>query len=149
MKTTIKSTLLLAALFGPCVTLSRAEEAKVLWESNCASCHGKDGKGNTMMGRKAECRDYTDDKVQASLDDAKAFKTIKEGLNENGKDRMKAFGGKLSDDEIKSLVAYVHMPSRSDDRQKRGSGPPWHLNENVRPETNGLAAIKAGQSPRS
>jgi len=60
------------------------------------------------MGRKTECRDYTDGKVQASLDDAKAFKSIKEGLTEDGKERMKAYGDKLTDDQIKSLVAYVH-----------------------------------------
>ncbi len=107
MKTTTKTTLLLAAMFGLGVALAQAEDAKVLFDKNCASCHGKDGKGDTKMGRKAEVKDYTDPKVQEGLDDAKAFKAIKEGLTENGKERMKPFAEKLTDDEIKSLVAYV------------------------------------------
>jgi cytochrome c553 len=108
MKKMVKTSIVLATIVALGISLARAEEAKVLWEKNCASCHGKDGTGKTMMGKKAGCRDYTDDKVQASLDDAKAFKSIKEGISEDGKDRMRAFGSKLSDDEIKSLVAYVH-----------------------------------------
>jgi len=77
------------------------------WNANCAACHGKDGKGRTMMGRKLDIKDLTDAKVQASFDDAQATKTIKEGVAENGKDKMKAFGDKFSDDEIKALVAKV------------------------------------------
>jgi mono/diheme cytochrome c family protein len=77
------------------------------WNVNCAACHGKDGKGRTMMGRKLDIKDLTDAKVQASFDDAQATKTIKEGVTENGKDKMKAFGDKFSDDEIKALVAKV------------------------------------------
>ena len=37
----------------------------------------------------------------------KAATAIKDGVKQNGKTTMKAFGGKLSDDEIKALVAYV------------------------------------------
>ena len=44
---------------------------------------------------------------QASFTDADAAKAIKEGMKEDGKTVMKAFGDKLSDDEIKALVAYV------------------------------------------
>ena len=32
---------------------------------------------------------------------------VKDGIKQNGKTTMKAFGGKLTDDEIKALVAYV------------------------------------------
>jgi len=39
--------------------------------------------------------------------DAKAAEAIKEGVKENGKTTMKAFAGKLTDDDIKALVAYV------------------------------------------
>ena len=36
------------------------------------------------------------------------FKQIKEGLKDkNGKEKMKAFADKLSDEEIKALVAFV------------------------------------------
>ena len=102
-----KATLLLVAVFGLGVMLARAEEAKVLWDKNCASCHGKDGKGETKMGKKAGCKDYTDAKVQAALSDDQAIKAIKEGVKEGDKEKMKSFADKFSDDEIKSLVAYL------------------------------------------
>ncbi|MGA3283366.1 MAG: cytochrome c [Verrucomicrobiota bacterium] len=87
--------------------LAGAADVTDNWNMNCAACHGKDGKGHTMMGRKLDIKDLTDPKVQASFDDAQAAKTIKEGVTENGKDKMKAFGDKFSDDEIKALVTQV------------------------------------------
>lgn len=39
--------------------------------------------------------------------DDKLFKSIKEGLKEGDKERMKHFGDKLSDDENKALIARV------------------------------------------
>ena len=85
----------------------RAADAKANWDANCAQCHGKDGKADTKMGKTLNAKDLTDAKVQSEFTDAKATQSIKEGVKENGKTTMKAFGGKLSDDEIKALVAYV------------------------------------------
>ena len=62
-----------------------------MWNENCAACHGKDGKGKTMMGRKLQIKDMTDPKDQASFTDAKATKTIKEGITDNGKVKMKPY----------------------------------------------------------
>src|SRR5665213_745401 len=77
------------------------------WNSNCAACHGKDGKGATMMGKKLQIKDLTDPKVQDALTDADATKDIKEGITDNGQPKMKAFGDKFSGDEVKDLVAQV------------------------------------------
>jgi len=82
-------------------------DAKALWDANCAQCHGKEGRADTKMGKTLNAKDLTDPKVQAEFTDAKATQSIKEGVKENGKTTMKAFGGKLSDDDIKALVAYV------------------------------------------
>jgi mono/diheme cytochrome c family protein len=84
-----------------------AADAKTNWANNCAQCHGPDGKANTKMGKVLNAKDLTDPKVQAEFTDAKATQSIKEGVKTNGKTTMKAFGGKLTDDEIKALVAYV------------------------------------------
>ncbi len=87
--------------------LALAADGNALWNDHCASCHGKDGKGDTKMGKKSGAKDYSDATVQAAVDDAKAFKSIKEGLTEDGKAKMKPFAEKLSDDDIKATVAYL------------------------------------------
>jgi cytochrome c553 len=86
---------------------SMAADAQANWTKHCVKCHSKDGKGNTKMGRQAGVKDYTDPKVQAEMKDDKALKTIKEGITENGKEKMKAYAGDLTDDEIKALIAYM------------------------------------------
>ena len=86
---------------------ARAADAKTNWANNCAQCHGASGKGDTKMGKMLNAMDLTDPKKQSSFTDAQATTAIKDGIKQNGKTTMKAFGGKLSDDEIKALVAYV------------------------------------------
>jgi mono/diheme cytochrome c family protein len=85
----------------------QAADPKTNWENNCAQCHGRDGRADTKMGKQVGAKDLTDPKVQAAFTDAKATQSIKEGVKQNGKTTMKAFAGKLTDDEIKALVAYV------------------------------------------
>ncbi|HUJ44116.1 MAG TPA: cytochrome c, partial [Opitutaceae bacterium] len=77
------------------------------WDNNCAKCHGADGSGNTKIGKKLNVKDYTSAKVQADLKDADMFKAVKEGVTVDGKEKMRAFGGDLSDPEITDLVAYI------------------------------------------
>jgi len=84
-----------------------AEDAKVLYEKDCAKCHGADGKGQTKMGQKLGAKDYTDAKVQAEMKDDVAFKSLKEGLKaKDGNVLMKPFAD-LSDADIKGLVAHM------------------------------------------
>ena len=86
---------------------ARAADAKATYEKDCDKCHGAEGKGDTKMGTKLGCKDFTDAKVQADIKDDAATKAIKEGLKDaDGKTLMKPFDT-LSDDEIKALVAYV------------------------------------------
>jgi mono/diheme cytochrome c family protein len=102
-KTTVVAALFAGAFCRP----AAADDATQLWDMNCAACHGKDGKGQTMMGRKLQIKDLTDAKVQGSFSDAEAMKTIKEGVTDNGTEKMKAFGDKFNDDDIKALLAQV------------------------------------------
>jgi len=98
---------LIVSLFAATTVSLRAADAKANWDANCAQCHGKTGNADTKMGKTLNAKDLTDSKVQAAFTDAKATESIKNGVKENGKTTMKAFGGKLTDDEIKALVAYV------------------------------------------
>jgi len=96
--------LLLAA---PLALPTQAAEAKENWGTHCAACHGKDGRGQTKAGRMAGVKDQTAAAYQDSLKEDKMFASVKEGLKEGDKDKMKPFKEKLTDDEIKALVAYV------------------------------------------
>ena len=86
---------------------AKAADVTENWTKHCASCHGKDGKGATKAGKKAEVKDLTDAKYQASFTDEQAIKQIKEGMKQDGKERMKPFADKLNDGEIKALVAFL------------------------------------------
>ena len=74
-------------------------DAGTLWAQHCASCHGKDGSGSTAMGKKLGVKDYT---KEQGFSDAEAANVIK-----SGKGKMKAYKDKLSDADVKALVAYV------------------------------------------
>lgn len=96
----------LTAIIASAGILSAAD-ASALWSQHCASCHGKDGSGSTMMGKKLNIKDYRDAKVQGAFSDAEAERAIKEGVKTSGKETMKPFGSKLSDADVKALVKYI------------------------------------------
>jgi mono/diheme cytochrome c family protein len=101
-----KLTLLITFLAATAV-LSAADVA-ANWDANCTSCHGKDGKGATRAGRTAGVKDFTDPAYQKEITDAKAADQIKNGMKDkDGKEKMKAYGDKLNDEEIKALIALI------------------------------------------
>jgi cbb3-type cytochrome c oxidase subunit III len=77
-------------------------DAKALFSSECATCHGKDGKAKTFKAKFNHARNLTDAKWQAEVTDERLFNSI-----HNGKGKMPAFGKKLSDSQINALVAFV------------------------------------------
>ena len=102
----MKKTILISLLSLGCCAAATAGDVQENWDKNCASCHGKDGKSDTKAGRKAEAKDLTDAKIQAAFTDDKAFTEIKNGIKDGAKVKMKP-ADKLTDDEIKALVAMV------------------------------------------
>ncbi len=78
-------------------------DGKEMFGKKCAGCHGKDGKGETSIGKKLHIKDLTDPKVQAAATDAQWEKIILEGVKSpEGKMEMPAT--KVSADEAKELV---------------------------------------------
>lgn len=99
-------TLSITILAASALTVAAAD-AKETYEKDCAKCHGKEGKGDTKMGQKLGCKDYTDAKVQDGMKDEEAVKAIKEGVKDkDGKVLMKPAEG-ISDADAKALVAYM------------------------------------------
>jgi cytochrome c553 len=108
MKTSMRKIIVVALLLaGAAGWRAAAGDVQQDWDKNCAMCHGKDGKGQTTIGHKLQIKDFTDPKTQAAFTDEQATKAIKEGITQDGQLKMKAFGDKLSDDEIKALIAHV------------------------------------------
>lgn len=88
---------------------THAADAAALWEKNCASCHGKGGKGDTKAGQMVKVRDLTAPDVRATLNADVVRKAIEDGVvaKDTGKSRMKAYKDKLSKEEIDALVTHT------------------------------------------
>lgn len=95
--------MLMVGIFACTAQGLMAASAAENWTKSCASCHGKDGSGNTTMGKKKGAKDYTSAAEQAKFTDAEAAKAIKDGVP----DKMKGYGDKLTAEEITALVAHV------------------------------------------
>jgi len=78
--------------------------ASALFAKNCATCHGKDGEAKTFKAKFNHARNLTDSQWQVSVTDERLFNSIT-----NGRGHMPAWGKKLSEAEINSLVAYVRQ----------------------------------------
>ena len=103
----MKRMILLASIFGFAAAMTAsAADPKETWATSCKGCHGADGKGQTMVGKKLGAKDYSDAAVQAALTDDAAAKAIKEGFSKDGKPVMKP-AQNLSDADVKALVAYM------------------------------------------
>jgi cytochrome c oxidase cbb3-type subunit III len=79
-------------------------DASALFARNCATCHGKDGQAKTFKAKLNRARNLTDAGWQASVTDERLFNSIT-----NGRGHMPAWGKKLSEADINSLVAYVRQ----------------------------------------
>jgi len=71
------------------------------FKAKCAMCHGADGKGDTAMGKKFGLKDLGSADVQGMSD------ADLNGIITKGKDKMPAYGEKLSKDQIDGLVKYI------------------------------------------
>jgi mono/diheme cytochrome c family protein len=78
-----------------------------LYAKQCASCHGKDGRSKTIKGKLKHARNLTDAEWQERVSDERIFNSIM-----NGKEKMPAYGKKLSQEQIEALVTYVRAFKR-------------------------------------
>ena len=81
-----------------------AADAKTIYSSKCASCHGSDGRSKSMRGKLTHARDLTDAGWQNDVSDERLFNSIS-----NGRNKMPSFKKKLSEDQINALVSYVRQ----------------------------------------
>ena len=77
-----------------------AADGDAVFKGRCTACHGSDGRGKPAIGTP----DFTSPKTQSGLSDADMIETITNGRKGT---IMPAWKGKLSDEEISAVAAYV------------------------------------------
>ncbi len=80
---------------------AHAQSGAAVYKSKCAMCHGADGKGDTAVGKSMKLRDLGSAEVQKQSD---AELTA---ITADGKGKMPAYKGKLTDAQIKDVVAFI------------------------------------------
>lgn len=103
MKASSRALLIAATLALTTAAMAQEPDPQfvTLYKTKCAACHGADGKGETPAGKKLGARDFHLPEIMKAPDAELIQITTK------GKNKMPAFEGKLTDVQIKALVAYV------------------------------------------
>ncbi len=101
-KVPVFGTLLLLFLISTVMIYAyAADNGAALFSAKCAMCHGADATGKTAMGAKLNIRNLLSPEVQKQSD-AELSQIIAKGKN-----KMPAYGGKLSNDEIAQLTGHI------------------------------------------
>ena len=95
---TAAMTLLAASIAAPAFAQSAGADT---YKAKCQMCHGPDGTAATPMGKMMKIPSFKDpDQVKAS--DASLI-----AITKDGKGKMPAYNGKLTDDQIKEVVSFI------------------------------------------
>ncbi len=87
-----------------------------LFQAQCAVCHGVRGKGDGPGAEviRQKIVDFTDPAAMRGLSDQFLYEIIQKGGSQFGRSNaMPAWGMKLSDQEIRALVAYIRSLASS------------------------------------
>lgn len=74
-----------------------------LFTANCQLCHGAEGKGDTPTGKAFKAPNFHDPAAMAMSDEEL------EKIISAGKGNMPTFQSRLTPQQIKSLVSYIHV----------------------------------------
>lgn len=92
---------LIALVAVSTATIAVAQSGADTYKSKCAMCHAADGSGNTPAGKAMKVPPFSAPEIM-SKSDADLIAATK-----NGKGKMPAYSGKLTDPQIKDVVAYI------------------------------------------
>lgn len=81
-------------------SIAAGDSTSDLYKTKCQGCHGADGHASAI-GRKLGAKDFQDPDV-AKMSEADLTK-----ITTDGKNKMPAYKGKLTDDQIKALAKYI------------------------------------------
>lgn len=101
MKSIVRASLGLLTFAISLSTVVFADGGADTYKAKCAACHGAAGAGDTAMGKNLKLRDLGSADVQKQSDDELAAIITK------GKEKMPAYDGKLTKDQIGEVVKYI------------------------------------------
>ena len=90
--------LLAASLAGPALAQTPGADT---YKAKCAMCHGADGLATSTMAKNMKIQSFKAPALVKATD-AQFIASTK-----NGKGTMKGYAGKLTDAQIKDVVAYI------------------------------------------
>ena len=100
LATTVAIATFLAATASLGFGQAASNSAASLYKTNCASCHGPDGRGSAV-GKSLHAADFHSPQVQQQSDAQLA------GVIAEGRGNMPPFGTRLTKDQIDALVKYI------------------------------------------
>ena len=95
------ATVSLLILAGSTSSFAQSSGADI-YNAKCKMCHGADGVGDTPAGKAMKAHPFN------SPDVLKASDADLTAIIQKGKNKMPAFSGKLTDAQIKDVLAYIH-----------------------------------------
>jgi cytochrome c6 len=101
----MKATLRISAILVCAGALASAwaePPAAGVYKTKCAACHGAVGDASTPAGKALKVPSFTSEAV---LKDTDADMLA---IAKNGKGKMPAWHDKLSEDQLKDLIAFIH-----------------------------------------
>lgn len=106
----IKRSVAIGWVFALAAGAARAEDAgagKAIYAEHCIVCHGIKGAGNGPSGRALNPKPLNF--ITSTADQSQWFEATKRGTEAVGKSKnMPEYGSKLSDRQIRTVLAYVN-----------------------------------------
>lgn len=93
-----------AVLAAACLLSASArgqDTGEKIYKAKCTTCHGADGAGATPVGKATKARDFCSEEVKKESDEEWTQIVVR------GKNKMSAYDKKLTEAEIKDVVAYI------------------------------------------
>jgi len=100
MRLAVKGLTIAAILATSLTTNLFADDTQDLYKAKCQMCHGADGQPSSV-GKSMGAKAFNDPDV-VKMSDADLA-----SITSNGKSKMPAYKGKVSDEQINALVKYV------------------------------------------